>query len=130
MNAHSQIIRYILFGITFNIPEPSRLIKSKHFDALLAIDSEEFKSYLSSVKKLEKHHENLPGRDMYSRTILQSYDDKSIYRLTADESYRLHGLEGYFVRERFGHLVRIVAPEKLSPDNEKKILLFLKNFKY
>ncbi len=120
----------ILFGIIFKKPEPGQHNTHERFDALLAIDSEEFKSLLTHVKTLEKHRENLLGRDMYTRTSIQSKDDMSIYRITAGGSFHLHGFEGYFIKEQLGHLVRIVAPEKLSPDNEKKIILFLRNVKY
>lgn len=117
----------ILMGIVFKKPEPAHGNVIKQFDALLAIDSEEFKSIISHVATLKKHRENLLGEDIYSRTMVHSQDDAYIFRITAD---RLQGFEGYYVRGHLGYLVRIIAPANFTSSDEKKIVLFLKNFKY
>jgi hypothetical protein len=120
----------ILLGIDFKTPEPAVNGTRNNYDALLAIDSEEFKSKLLHCEIFKKHRENTLGRDMYSRSVVLSREDTLVYRLTADDSFNLQGYEGYFVRDRLGYLVRIVAPKKFPEEVEKNIIAFLEKFRY
>ena len=120
----------ILLGIDFKIPEPAVKKISTNFDALLAIDSEEFKSKLLHVGVFKKHRENTLGGDIYSRVVVRSHEDSLIYRISADDSFNLQGYEGYFIRDQLGYLVRIVAPKKISADVEKNIIILLEKFRY
>ncbi|MCX7678771.1 MAG: hypothetical protein N2316_06095 [Spirochaetes bacterium] len=97
------------------------------FDALLCIDSEQFKSILTSVDELILHWNIVLGQDVLQRRLLLKEKRRLINEILHEGEPRFTGFEGFFVNQRNGHIVRIIFSPALRNEYKEKCLLIIKN---
>ncbi len=116
----------ILAGLSFS---ESSSGNNTSFDALLSIDSEQFKSALSSIDELVLHWNILTGNDAFERKLLQKGRNRVINEINHTGHPPFSGYEGYFINQNCGHIVRIVFSGSLSEKKREKLLNILKEIK-
>jgi hypothetical protein len=123
---HDYLYTGLLAGLEFTRRSGERPEK---FDALLALDSEEFKSILSSVEELKTHWEITLGPDVYSRKELSRDRRQLFYRIENAMSRPFSGYEGYYINGRNGCLLRLIFSNDVSARDRERMLDILRNFK-
>lgn len=103
--------------------------KNALFDALLSIDSEQFKSVLSSIDELVVHWNILTGSDVFERKLLEKGKNKIINEIRHSGHPPFSGFEGYFINRNCGHIVRIIFSTSIDTKKKDKILNILKDMK-
>ena len=100
------------------------------YDGLLALDSERFKSVLTSVNELKNHWELTLGKDVFIRRELEKQKHFAIYSIENSSHPAFSGYEGYYIRGNKGCFLRIIFSPALGQSKKNVILNIVKNFKY
>lgn len=103
--------------------------KKSSFDALLSVDSEQFKSVLSSIDELVLHWNILTGNDVFERKLLEKGNNKIINEIKHSGHPPFTGFEGYFIKGKCGHIVRIIFSSSIPEKKKEKLLNILKEIK-
>jgi hypothetical protein len=129
-SSHRKKYRYLyhglLAGLSFRQATNNRPEK---FDALLALDSEEFKSIITSTAELKTHWEITLGDDTFSRGELYRERKMLLYTLEYSMSRPFSGYEGYFYNGNNGYFMRIIFSNSTMEKDREMMLNIMKGFK-
>jgi len=123
---HGYLYNGLLAGLEFKKGSRERPDK---FDSLLSVDSEEFKSMLSSVDELKTHWEIILGPDVYTRKVISRDRKLLLFQIDNTMSRSFSGYEGYYINGRKGNLLRIIFGNEVSGMDREKMLGILRDFK-
>lgn len=123
---HNYEYQGLLAGLSFGEASPE---KNTSFDALLSVDSEQFKSVMSSIDELVLHWNILTGNDVFERKLLEKGKNKIINEIRHAGHPPFSGFEGYFINRSCGHIVRIIFSGSISEKKKEKLLNILKEMK-
>lgn len=116
----------VLAGLSLS-ESPSK--KNASFDALLSVDSEQFKSIITSIDELVLHWNILTGNDVFERKLLAKGKNNIINEIKHEGHPPFSGFEGYFIKGNCGHIIRIIFSDSISEKKKEKLLNILKDIK-
>jgi hypothetical protein len=99
------------------------------FDALLSIDSERFKSAISSIDEIVVHWNIVLGNDVFKRKLLEKGTNKLINEIRHEGSPPFSGYEGFFINRNSGHIIKIIFSSTISDIQKEKLLEIIKGVK-
>jgi hypothetical protein len=99
------------------------------YDALMAIDSEMFRSKLLSIEQLETNWKIKTGGIAFDRVLVDRYENSIIYEYKSKNSQSYAGFEGFYMKERYGYFIRIISSKELFGKHRKVMYELLKGFK-
>jgi len=120
----------VLVGVTFAPRPPEAASEAPKYDALVAIDSEQFPFELTSVKKLEAHWSNALGGAETDRHLDHRAPDRAVYHCRDKRPGEYSWYEGYYVNGRFGTMVRMIMETGAEGRHGRAMLQALKDFKH
>ncbi len=123
---HNYEYQGVLVGLSLGENPPE---KNVPFDALLSVDSEQFKSVLSSIDELVLHWNILTGNDVFERKLLEKGNNKIINEIKHEGHPPFSGFEGYFIKGNCGHIIRVIFSDSISEKKKEKLLNILKDIK-
>lgn len=124
---------YIYDGFSAGIltgPSEKAGREKKKFDALLAVDSERFQSVIRDVDQLVVSWKNRLGEDVFERKKIMTGDYKQIYEISYAGKVAFSGFEGYYIRGRYGIMIRMVFDKEYFSQRKEEILKILEGLKY
>ncbi len=127
---HDYLYHGILAGLRFGAEEKSRKMKKDSFDALLSVDSEKFKSTISSIEELTGHWRIILTDDIYERKELFRDRYRVINKIDHHGYPAFSGYEGYLAKGRLGCIVRIIFNEGAHDRYAKPLLEIIENMQY
>jgi hypothetical protein len=110
----------LLVGVNFTDVVKSSVPRKEGYDLLVAVDSERFSEPIRTVSALERNWRNNLGADTFERTLKEKAAMKVVYALI-DAKGPYAGVEGFFVRDRYGHCVRMLCTKELFVRNRARI---------
>lgn len=99
------------------------------YDALMAIDSEMFRSRLLSIEQLETSWKMNTGGADFDRVLVNRYENSVIYEYKSKSSQSYAGFEGLYMKGRYGYFIRIISSRELFGKHRKVMYELLKEFK-
>lgn len=123
---HNYQYQGLMAGLLFT----SHISEEKKYEALLAIDSEQFKSIFSSVDELINHWQFSMGQDVFARKLILKEKHKMINEIHHNAHPHFTGFEGFFINGHNGHIVRIIFSPSIYEENKKKCFNILKNIQF
>ena len=97
------------------------------YDALMAIDSEMFRSKLLSIEQLETSWKMNTGGD-FNRVLVNRYENSVIYEYRDKSPQAFAGFEGLYMKGRYGYFIRIISSSELFGKHRKVMYELLKGF--
>lgn len=123
---HRYMYHGLLAGLSFNRESAGR---QEQFDALLALDSEEFQSVISSTAELKLHWEITLGKDIYQRRDIRADRKVLVYAIENSLAPPFSGYEGYFYNGTRGYFMRIIFSNGTSEIKRERLLNIMNEFK-
>jgi len=127
---HEYLYHGVLAGLRFEVSDKGSKDMHDTFDALLSIDSEKFKSTISSVEELTGHWRIILGDDVYERKELFRNRYRVVNRMHNPAHPPFSGYEGYMAKGRQGYIMRIIFSEGVRDQHRKLLLGIIENLQY
>jgi hypothetical protein len=118
----------LLAGIRFAqsaAPAPGK----QAYDALLAIDSENFAQPLSSASAFEHAFRKNLGPDSFTRLLTEKNEKRVTYSFADSREPYYSGLEGFFLSGTRGHCVRVISTKQIFESRKDEITAIMKSLK-
>ncbi len=119
----------ILTGLNLDI-SPSNKEKTTTYDALIALDTERFKSTLKNAGQLKSHWDNTSGGDSFERKAILSKEDSLMFEYRSPLSGEYWGYEKYCIRGKSGFFLRFITARNLTEIQRVKVMKILESLKY
>lgn len=118
----------LLAGIRFtrsDAPAPDK----QAYDALLAVDSENFAQPPASASSYEQTFRKNVGPDSFTRFLIEKNEKRVTYGFTDSREPYYSGLEGYLLNGTRGHCVRVISTKQIFESRKDEITAILKSLK-
>ena len=95
----------ILYGLSADV-------QSKSYDAVISVDTENFRYKILTCAKLEEMWQNKSPHNAITRTVITKNEYRAVYQFTEGAPFQYSGYEIFQVKGKRGLRVRIFTPEK------------------
>jgi hypothetical protein len=124
---HNYSYSGVLVGV--NLDTAGRKKNAGKYDALVAIDSEEFASELKSAEQFEAHMNNNLAENAFEKRALDLKDTVRVYYFDVKTKPAYRGYDGYYIKVNRGYHVRAIFGGDLSGGDMDRILKIVSGFK-